>query len=356
MIHPSFKINGIALGNKDVLENYITILYNASEVYQHDIASFLSDWLNDKTYVEVQTSGSTGKPKTIQLQKEHMKNSALATGAFFKLGEGIKALLCLSANYIAGKMMLVRAMTLGWEIYLVAPDSEPLKAKDDQIFDFAAMVPLQVEKSMQDLARVKQLIIGGAPVSKTLEKRIHQLQTKCYATYGMTETITHIAVKQLNHFKTLETKANFETLPNVKIALDDRGCLTIDAPKVANEIVVTNDLVKIHSKESFEWLGRFDNIINSGGVKLFPEQIEAKLFQLISQRFFVAAQADEQLGQKLILVIESKEEIAISKSEFEVIGLTRFEIPKAIYTTEAFSETPTGKVQRQKTLLQIIGA
>lgn len=355
MIHPSFKINGIALGNKDLLENYIKTLHNASEVYKHDIASFLNDWLSDKSFVEVQTSGSTGKPKTIQLQKGHMKNSALATGVFFKLGEGIKALLCLSANYIAGKMMLVRAMTLGWDIYLVAPDSEPLKSSEDLVFDFVAMVPLQVEKSLQELSRVKQLIIGGAPVSKTLQAKISKLQTSCYATYGMTETITHIAVKQLNHFEKSEIKAHFEILSNVKIALDDRGCLTIDAPKVADEVVVTNDLVKLHSATSFEWLGRFDNIINSGGVKLFPEQIEDKLSNLITQRFFVIAQPDEQLGQKLILVIESREEIVFTKSDFEAIGLTRFEMPKAIYYTALFSETPTGKVQRQETLWQILG-
>ena len=355
-LSPHFRCNKSNLSSKEIVI-YANQLLVSNDVCLKDIGIFLLNWLDDKEYITVQTSGSTGKPKQIELLKEHMINSALATGEYFSCKENTKALLCLSANYIAGKMMLVRAMVLGWDIHLVSPISNPLENLTTS-YDFCAMVPMQVEASLTNLHKVKKLIIGGAPISSMLYKELQKVTTNCYATYGMTETITHIAVKKVNNFSTAisndSEKSYFYILPNVSITQDDRDCLVINAPKVSNETIVTNDIVKLTSNSSFTWLGRYDNVINSGGVKIFPEQIEEKLSQLIEKRFFVAGIPDERLGKKLILVIESDIRLCISKFDYEKCKLTKFEIPKQVFELPKFIETASGKVQRKQILKQLL--
>ena len=307
-MHSSFKINKQSFTTASLLK-FSEELITSDEIYLKDIGVFITDWLDDKDEVIVNTSGSTGTPKEIKLLKTHMRNSALATGEYFGLNENTKALLCLSAAYIAGKMMLVRAMVLGCDIHLVPPTVNPLKNLTG-IYDFCAMVPLQVEASLIDLHKIKQIIIGGAPISSALNKELQTVNTNCFATYGMTETITHIAVRKLNNFsKDISNdieKSHYHILPNVSICIDKRGCLVIDAPKVSKELVTTNDIISLHSDLEFEWLGRYDNIINSGGVKLFPEQIEEKLSQLIKERFFVAGIPNKQLGEQLIELVKGR--------------------------------------------------
>ena len=323
-----------------------------AENLQQNTYSFLEQWFDTNDYVEVQTSGSTGMPKAIRLQKEQMKNSAKATGAFFELVEGTKALLCLSTDYIAGKMMLVRALTLGWHLDIVEPVSNPLE-DIDAVYDFCAMVPMQLANSLNNLTKVKILIVGGGAVSTTLQEKVKNIATFVYATYGMTETITHIALKKLNNYDVVE---NYKVLPHVKISVDNRGCLVIDAPKVSDEKIITNDLVKIISETEFEWLGRYDHVINSGGVKLIPEQIEQKLSEIINDRFFVAGISDDVLGEKLVLVIEQNvtssavEKSAILNVVRNLKTLTKYEVPKEIYFLPKFIETETKKIQRRKTL------
>ncbi|CAM1348756.1 AMP-binding protein [Tenacibaculum crassostreae] len=345
--HKSFQLNGVSFSSEEELLCF-------AETINTSVYSFLSDWFNSEDYVIVQTSGSTGKPKPIRLKKEFMKNSAKATGSFFELAENTTALLCLSTDYIAGKMMLVRALTLGWKLDIVEGASNPLKGIETS-YDFSAMVPLQLQNSLKELRKVKKLIVGGGVVSNNILKEIQHISTKVFATYGMTETITHIAVKRLNNFSLLKggtTKqsvndAFYKTLPNISIQLDDRSCLVIDAPKVSSERIVTNDIVQLISETEFEWLGRYDNVINSGGVKLYPEKIEEKLSKVISNRFFVAGFSDERLGEKLVLIVEGKE----CKINFTSIeNLTKYEIPKEIYFLDQFIETETKKIQRNKTL------
>ena len=351
-MHSSFKINSHSFTSISFLD-YIEKLIIDKEAYLQDIGLFLKEWVNEKEYVIVHTSGSTGVPKEIQLNKEHMRNSALATGVYFNLKENTTALLCLSANYIAGKMMLVRALVLGWDIHLVSPKLNPLLNLENS-FDFCAMVPLQVEESLLQLSKIKKLIIGGGVVSPILSQQLQSVNTNCFATYGMTETITHIAVKKLNNFPEVISndmeKSCYHILSNIAIIQDNRGCLVIDAPLVSNVIITTNDIVKLHSKTQFEWLGRYDNVINSGGVKLFPEQIEEKLSQLINKRFFVIGVPDNKLGEKLILIIESEVKLSLSKSDYEKCMLTKYEIPKQVFVIDKFRETPTGKIQRKQSL------
>ena len=358
--HKSFKLNGKSFKNHEDLLQY-------SKTINHSVFAFLSDWFNKGDFVIVQTSGSTGTPKPIQLKKEFMINSALATGNFFNLSENTTALLCLSTDYIAGKMMLVRALILGWELDIVDPISNPLKDLNKK-YDFTAMVPLQLRNSLEELDRIKQLIVGGGVVANDLIETIQEKKTKIFATYGMTETITHIAVKKLNHltsFRGGTTKQSldkkdthkgefYQALPNVELSQDNRNCLVINASKVASEQIVTNDVVNLLSETTFEWLGRFDNVINSGGVKLHPERIEEKLSKIITQRFFVAGVSDAILGEKLILVVEDVASNSIEeslKAKLEKIDeISKYEIPKEIYFIDKFIETETKKIQRKKTL------
>lgn len=352
-VHQSFKLNGYVYTNEELKMAAYGFKKNG-ELYEQEIGSFLIDWLSELPYMELQTSGSTGIPKKIKVFKAQMVNSALATGTFFKLAEDATALLCLSANYIAGKMMLVRAMVLGWRLDVVPYRVNPL----DNVYrryDFCAMVPLQLDNSLNRLHLIKKLIVGGGSVAAALKNQLQSVKTKVYETYGMTETVSHIAARRLNsNKKTKKERGFFKVLPNITITTDERGCLVIKAPKLCEETVVTNDIVAIHTYKKFEWKGRYDNVVNSGGVKLYPETIEMKLQPLISQRFFVCGIPDDSYGDRLILIIEDRyQERAKERFIMEIsrtTTLAKYEIPKEIYFLPKFIETPTGKIQRVKTL------
>ena len=346
-IHPKFKFNGVHYdveGLKGLAQGFV----KEGEVYEVAVGQFLMDWLDDTDSLDVHTSGSTGTPKVFALKKVHMANSALATGLFFKMGAGTKTLLCLSAQHIAGKMMLVRAMVLGWEIDVMEPTSNPLK-KNTVGYDFGAMVPLQAAESISRLNQIKTLIIGGAPISPELKLELLGVPTKVYETYGMTETITHIAVKEVGD-NDLHSNS-FKVLPDIGLSKDDRNCLVIEAPKVSDHIIVTNDLVKLISPTEFQWLGRYDNVINSGGVKLIPEQIESKLSKIINGRFFVAGITDVNLGQKLILVVEGDLDTKQLLHDLKALpALNKYEIPKDIFSLPQFIDTKNGKLNRSETM------
>ena len=340
LFHNAFKLQNRSFNSIDELMSF-------SEGISLEIQLFLKDWFDDKMYVEVKTSGSTGIPKVIKLQKAHMKNSAKATGTFFNLAEGTRALLCMSPNYIAGKMMLVRALELGWNLDVVEAVSNPLNGID-KVYDFCAMVPLQLYNSLNEIDKVKKLIVGGGVVSKELLVKIQLLPTEIFATYGMTETVTHIAVKKLNNL--LASSTYYQVLPNVTISMDMRDCLVINAPTISNDKIITNDVVKLISSTEFEWLGRFDSIINSGGIKLIPEQIELKISEILSNRFFVAGIPDSILGEKLVLIVEGEFRKDLLKKIKFLNPISKFEIPKEVYFLENFIETTTQKINRIKTL------
>lgn len=340
-LHQKFTLNG-KFYSKIELIAISSYLKNDSNEFQSDLGIFLSQWLDENDFIEVQTSGTTGKPKIIKINKQAMVNSAIATGVFFDLKEGDSALCCLPVKYIAGKMMLVRAMVLGWNLEVVEPKSNPLETMS-KFYDFVAMVPLQVENSIDKLHQIKKLLIGGASISQELASRIIEEQCEVYESYSMTETVTHIALRRIG-------EKYFETLPNVTLALDDRGCLIIDAPFINSEKIITNDLVELISETQFIWKGRVDNVINSGGIKLFPEQIEEKIKPYINRRFFVAGIDDILLGQKVVLVIEG-EKFAVEDTVFLELG--KYEKPKEIHFVSKFAETETGKIKRKEIIENI---
>ena len=347
VIHPQFRLNGIAFSFDDLKEVGYCLIKEGLP-FEIAIGNFLIDWVNDDAFVYVKTSGSTGSPKQIKLEKQHMVNSAMATGSFFNLKSGDSALLCLPTEFIAGKMMLVRAMVLGLKLDYVAPNSKPLE-NNSKVYDFSAMIPLQLENSITHIESIKKLIVGGAKMSSDLIGKVQDKSTAVFETYGMTETITHIAVKEIHNAQQIASET-FKALPDVTFKTDQRNCLVIHAPSIATEKVVTNDLVNLISATEFEWLGRFDSIINSGGIKLIPEKIEAKLAAIIKERFFVAGIPDEKLGEKLVLVIEGKPR----KIDFSSLELTPYEIPKEVFYATKFVETENNKIQRKKTLNLLI--
>ncbi len=348
-VHNRFKLNGIHYDREQMKEVAYSFI-KEGEPYERTLGDFLTDWLNEDDYIIARTSGSTGKPKKIKLLKEHMVNSAIATGDFFEIYPGDKALLCLPGNYIAGKMMLIRAIILGLELDLTEPTLSP-------IFDylkpyaFCSMMPSQLTKMVDYVGNIKNILVGGAIVSRKLKERIQGCPSNIFETYGMTETITHIAARRLNNFDRSPIKKEewhfFTTLPNVNISQDLRGCLVIDAPYVSSHELITNDVVRLHSEKTFEWLGRIDNVINSGGIKIYPETVENKLSSQIKQRFFIAQQKDDTLGEKLILVVEG-DSFELDKSVFK--NLDKYEIPRDVYFLPKFENTFSGKIQRRDTL------
>ncbi|BDU27385.1 AMP-binding protein [Flavobacterium sp. GSB-24] len=337
-VHNYFKLNGYHLNAKDLCRVAYSFI-KEGDAYEQSIGEFFLDWFDKKEYIEMTTSGTTGLPKLVRLQKQAMIHSALATGDFFDLKPGDKALLCLPTQFIAGKMMLVRSLILGLELDVVSPSLHPL-ALNSKTYDFVAMVPLQVQNSIKELSKVRKLIIGGAKMDSSLEEQLLPLKTEIYETYGMTETITHIAAKRLGD-------SVFSILPNVKISQDERQCLVINVSTISDEPIVTNDLVELVNEQQFIFLGRIDNVINSGGVKLIPEQIEAKLIGKISNRFFVTGLPDTVLGEKLVLVIEGEKQ-DFPADFFDVLG--KYEKPKEIVFVSKFKENENGKLLRKPTL------
>ncbi|WP_172435954.1 AMP-binding protein [Sediminicola luteus] len=339
-IHLDFALNGRPLNYTGLMAQVEA--WSNGDPYKKAIASFLSDWFNASDEVVVHTSGSTGKPKPIHLQKAHMKASARATASFFGTFAGTKALLCLSADYIAGKMMWVRALELGWDLHIVPPSNGLTEI--NSAFDFVAMVPMQVQANLNLIDHFKTLIVGGAPMSEDLKNAVRPKKVSVFETYGMTETITHIALKSV----TGKEKC-FRALSGVSFSLDSRGCLVIDAPNIANEKIVTNDLVRLGSPTTFEWLGRADNVINSGGVKLIPEQIEKVISPYVSYRFFLSGMPHPSLGEQLVLMVETKAApVEIEEMLAQISWPHVYWRPKQLFCTPRFIETPSGKIDRNR--------
>lgn len=347
--HPDFRLNGNPLNGKD-LKLYAEECKLHGEAFEQEVGAFLTDFMSNSLEIEVFTSGSTGRPKQISLDKNKMINSAEATGAFFKLPEKTTALLCMPVSYIAGKMMLVRAMVLGWHIESAVPRSNPL----DHIlkrFDFCAVTPFQLDNSLNRTHLIKKMIVGGGKVSLRLQKRLQSLDTAIFETYGMTETITHVAAREINN----PAKKNppFRAMKDIKFAVDDRNCLSIQAPRLSDRAIQTNDIVELINERQFYWQGRYDRVINSGGVKIFPEQVERKLEAFFSKRFFITGLENDSLGERVVLFVEaefSEETLStIRKNIDEVADLEKFERPRKIYFVEKFEETHTGKIHRINT-------
>jgi len=338
--------------------------------YEKDVLRFCRQWLAGKETFTLTTSGSTGRPKLITLTRAQMATSARSTGQALGLQSGDRALVCLSTQYIAGMMMLVRGFVLGLVLTIVDPTGNPLREFPASTrFDFSAFVPLQLQQILIEsprkqivLNRMKAILIGGAPISLALKKQLQAISAPIYHTYGMTETVTHIALKRLNGPHASEY---FTPLPGVEVGLDNRSCLTIKAEVTRGKTVYTNDLAELRPDGSFKWLGRVDNVINSGGVKVQVEKVEAALEdvlrtfhhgRLAGRRFVIGPLPHHQLGQAVVAIIEgnpfSPDEQVELQLKLEKI-LTKYEIPRTFHFLPALPETPTGKIDRIACLKEI---
>jgi O-succinylbenzoic acid--CoA ligase len=329
----------------------------AKETWEQKIWKFLIEWLSKSSNkISIKTSGSTGTPKTISHSKKNVKASALLTKNALDLMPNDNALLCLPADRIGGMMMIVRAQTIGLNLYCLKPSSNPIQLLDENIdVDFAAFTPMQLRAMLNDLHSVgnlntiQKIILGGENISDDLLTKIQTIRPEVYATFGMTETISHIALKRLNGNK---RDNHYKVFDGINIAYDDRNCLVIDAPMLSAQKIITNDIVEIQNEKSFDWLGRWDNVINSGGVKILSEELEAKLTQNIPFKFFIAGISDKLLGEKAVIVLEA-DSVQLN-SVVPIINavnlLPKLQRPKSIYATDKFVMTETGKIKRKESL------
>jgi O-succinylbenzoic acid--CoA ligase len=361
-------LNGKYFTTEWIVENYRNLNSAQFSAHERVTLSFCGRWLSGVKQFIVSTSGSTGKPKRIALTRAQMTLSAKMTSEALHLQPGDRALVCLSPAHIAGLMMLVRGFVLDLDLTIVEPASNPFESLSADLqktppFHFASFVPLQLQtilsvgKSYRDfLNKMKVILVGGAPVSVSLHKQIHKLDAPIYQTFGMTETVSHVALRRLNGTTASES---YRALPNVEIGRDERGCLTITSALTRNQTLVTNDLVELTSKNSFIWLGRVDNVINTGGVKVAAEKVEAALAEVLfeltetDREFFVAGLPDETYGQVVAALFEGTP----FSPEFqrEMLGrlsqkLGKYELPKRIEFVKNFTRTPTGKIDRKANL------
>jgi O-succinylbenzoic acid--CoA ligase len=354
-MHSSFTLeigNQIYTGQKlfeAVRENH----FDFDQGWQKSIFRFLQQWFNTKDDILVKTSGSTGKPQIIRLSKSKMKISAAMTCDYFGLNPQDKALLCLSAENIAGKMMLVRAIERGLHLIAVNPIGCPLSLITDSV-KFAAMVPIQVQHCLESncLDKTKKLLIGGVSVSEKMQERLIDIPVECYSSYGMTETMSHVAIKKLNGVDASEW---YEGLAGIGFSLDDRGCLQIEALGLGIEKLQTNDLCELRGKHHFKWLGRLDFIINSGGVKVSPEPLEKLLSPFMPFPFFIIGVQDEKLGEQVVILVEasSKELIPVNEIQQIISEWPKYQRPKEIYFLPEFAYTPSGKIDRNASKTKI---
>lgn len=336
-----------------------------SSPFEQETLDFINNWISGEKMFELTTSGSTGKPKSFIISREKMELSAISTLKALKINKKGTSLVCLNTQFIAGKMMLVRSLINEMNIIAIEPTSNPFaNISNDQTLALTAMVPLQIETTLDfgvhlnQLNNTRAILLGGAPVGDVLREKLQSLESKVYETYGMTETVSHIALKHING---KETQDYFKILPNVEIGMDERECLTIRSVLTDNQTFKTNDIVELIDESRFRWVGRYDNVINSGGLKLQSEKLEAEINPLLTElginnRFFCYGIPDQKLGQKVALIIEGEIENKEKVLDYLKNRLQQYHEPKEILTSTKFIETPTKKIQRKSTVDNIISS
>lgn len=316
--------------------------------FRHELDLFLGEWFDEAPTLTVQTSGSTGTPKKLVVRKDRMMQSARLTCRFLGLRPGDTALLCMPLRYIAGKMMVVRALVAGLDLRLQTPSGQPLESLEEPI-RFAAMIPLQVYNTLRRpqeaarLRRIEKLIIGGGAIDPALETALRDFPGAVYSTYGMTETLSHIALRRLSG---PAASPYYEPFSSVGLSLSPDGALVIDAPLVADGILETNDVAELLPDGRFTILGRKDNIINSGGIKIQIESVEKTLRPLISVNFALTAVPHPKFGEAAVLLVEGPRATADRLRETIGQHLPAYHVPKYILAIERIPLAGNGKISR----------
>lgn len=318
------------------------------EKWERSLLEFALKWLDENIELfKVKTSGSTATPKWIQLTRNQMIDSAKATRDFLKLKRGDTCLLVLPTDFIAGKMMIVRALEIGMDLYYFPPQVSVLKHIKRE-FDFAAFIPLQIQFAIdaaktEKLNLIHKIIIGGASLADKYVDNLRNLKSDFYATYGMTETITHVAIKNLK-----QKNNYFNALPGITFSSDKNNCLIILSERLPNKRIVTNDLVDLKSYTAFILIGRYDNIINSGGLKIIPEELEERIQQIIAKEVFIGFKNDPDLGQLVVMVMEGMELNEQDIKKQLKLKIPKNKIPREIYGINSFFRTENQKINRKK--------
>ena len=328
LIHRDFKLQGISYTANGIME-YLK--------EKKDYYNFLKSWFDGKDYILTNTSGSTGKPKEIRLKKSDLIESSKLTARYFDLKVGDKIINCLPIKYIAGKMMLVRSLVLGLDLYIFPVTSSPISDLKNN-YELIAFTPIQLENSIPFIEKIKKVLVGGSLVQDSLKEKILNSKSIIYETYGMTETVTHIAARNLSI-----GEEEFTTLPGIEIGKRD-NCLFIKPNHLSFEMVQTNDVVELTNKNKFLIIGRRDFIINSGGVKLTPEAIEKKLSKYISADFIISSIDNSKFGEVVALVFKKN---IPDNYKIAFTNLSKYEIPKEVLVIDNFPEN-NGKINRLK--------
>ena len=341
-MHSDFRLNGVSY-DRDRLLVFAHELCNSKEEYLSELGRFLLDWLSDTPEIKLQTSGSTGEPTQLRAPKAMLSASAMTTVKALALQPKQQALLCLSVRHIAGKMMLIRALLAGLWIDVIEPTASPMVSK---AYDFTAMTPHQLRSSLDHLDRFKQIIVGGAPVDDSLRAAVKGHASMIYSSYGMTETYSHVALQNLSAGET-----HYTAVDHVRFSTHE-DALVIHAPHIGIEKLITTDCVDLISSTQFLWKGRSDHVINSGGIKLHPEQIEKALSAIISVPFFVFGKPDKRLGQSLSIVFEGHLPNDIETIVLSFNTLSKYEKPKDYFVLSQFIRK-NGKILRNQTIQKI---
>lgn len=310
------------------------------------LADFLTEWFNGSDTLKVHTSGSTGNPKELWVEKRRMMDSAMMTVSFLNLRRHDTALLCMPLQYIAGKMVVVRALVAGLDLIPVAPCGHPLRNLTQSPV-FAAMIPMQVFNSLstteekESLQKIAHLIIGGGAIDAAMEETLKDFPNAVWSTYGMTETLSHIALRRLNGKDASHWYTPFH---DVNVSLSESGTLTIHAPRVNKEILETNDIAELNEKGQFRIIGRKDNTINTGGVKVQTEQVENALRPLLPVPFMITSVPDPKFGERIVMLTEG--ELTSEQAEKAFAALPPYWRPKQTFNAGKLPQTGTGKPDR----------
>ncbi|MCV9386563.1 AMP-binding protein [Reichenbachiella ulvae] len=318
------------------------------------LTNFIKNWTERQELFSFQSSGSTGNPKTIEIHRDQITASVKGTQKALDLREGDQVLLCLNPNYIASIMMAARALILDLDLHIIPASSTPLNQLKGSV-DFASFVPFQIyemihNKQLDRLAQIRNVLIGGAPLNQEAQNALAKLPNNIYLTYGMTETVSHIALMKISGSQVSET---YQCLPGIEIGLHDNDCLKIKGEVTMQQWLYTTDVVEMKSETEFKWLGRADHVINSGGVKIHPEQLEKSIATLLTnQDYFITGLPDDQLGQSCTLIHTG----SISEQKLREIQsmienqFSKHHIPRQAIQVAEFIKTESGKLNRKKTL------
>lgn len=351
-VNNNFQLNGRSFDRDQLLE-YCSCGIQDKECpsWEQEVLAFIRLFLDpSEGEISQKTSGTTGDPHTHILQRTSLVSSARKTLDFFKLKPGDRVLHCLPTRYVAGKLMVVRALIGGLDLVISKPSGRPVR-KLKEPFVFAAMVPLQVHESLvhgDDFSHISTLLVGGGKLPYSDLKSLVQLdQPAVYESFGMTETYTHFALKRING---THPDRGFKIMEGVQISQDQRSCLVVDVKDITSGPVSTNDLVQIDpSGLMFKWLGRFDHVINSGGIKIIPELLEQQIRLVTRHNCLLLPEPDDRLGSRLVLLVETSEENPPLETWLESLRaiLPAYELPKYILTTPEIPRNQSMKMDRK---------